>query len=208
MAEYQVKIGMASCSIAAGAGKVYDLLQQALEQEGIHLQRTGCMGLCYCEPLVEVLTTDNKRYIYGNVTAENVLRVVDEHIKAGKPVADLLVLPPDGQSEAERFLSRQQRFLLHNCGEIDPENISSYIMAGGYQGLGKALAMTPEEVIAQIKESGLRGRGGAGFPTHQKWTFAQQAAGRQKYIICNADEGDPGAFMDRSILESDPQSVL
>ncbi|EEG77341.1 NADH-quinone oxidoreductase subunit NuoF [Dethiobacter alkaliphilus] len=205
---FKVKIGLASCSIAAGAAKVHDLLKDLLADDGIHLQRTGCMGLCYCEPQVEVVAPDGRSYLYGNVSTDNVGQIVEEHIKKGEPVEELLVVPPDGASEAGEYIGRQERFLLHNCGNIDPENIESYLDAGGYKGLAKAVAMKPEEVIAEVKSSGLRGRGGAGFPTHQKWTFARDAKGEQKYIICNADEGDPGAFMDRSILESDPHSVL
>jgi len=208
MAEYQVKIGLASCSIAAGAGKVYDLLKDPLAKEGIYLQRTGCRGLCYCEPQVEVISPEGKSYLYGNVNLANALRIVTEHIQGGVPAEDLLLQGSEKDGEAASFLGKQQRFLLHNCGEIDPENIQSYLAAGGYKGLEKALALTQQEVIAEIKASGLRGRGGAGFPTHLKWTFASQAKGAQKYVICNADEGDPGAFMDRSILESDPHSVL
>lgn len=208
MDKYQVKIGLASCSIAAGAGKVYDLLRSPLAEEGIYLQRTGCRGLCYCEPQVEVLSPEGMRYLYGNVNKENALRILTEHIQGGVPLADLLLQAPGKSGEAASFLDRQQRFLLHNCGEIDPENIQSYLAAGGYGGLEKTLTLTQQEVIAEIKASGLRGRGGAGFPTYLKWTFASQAKGTQKYVICNADEGDPGAFMDRSILESDPHSVL
>lgn len=208
MAEYQVKIGLASCSIAAGAAKVYDLLNEALVQEGIYIQRTGCRGLCYCEPQVEVISPEGKSYLYGNVNLANASRIVTEHIQRGVPAEDFLLQGPDKDGEAGSFLGKQQRFLLHNCGEIDPENIQSYLDAGGYSGLKKALALTQQEIIAEIKASGLRGRGGAGFPTYLKWSFASQAKGAQKYVICNADEGDPGAFMDRSILESDPHSVL
>lgn len=207
--QYKVKVGLASCSIAAGAAKVYDTLEKVLDKEGILLQRTGCMGLCYCEPLVEVIDARGESFLYANVDEKNVLRIVAEHIQNGTPVEELLVLSLDKEQADSAFLLRQQRFLLHNCGKIDPENIESYMGVGGYKGLEKALMqMTADEVIAEIKDSGLRGRGGAGFPTHQKWTFTRQAKGEQKYIICNADEGDPGAFMDRSILESDPHSIL
>ena len=206
--KFSVKIGLASCSIAAGAGKVYDVLQDELSQDGIFLQRTGCMGFCYCEPLVEVVNPDGQAYLYSNVTTDNVMRIVNEHLRQGKPVEELLVNAVEDKEESTGFLARQERFLLRHCGGVDPENIQSYIRYGGYQGLKKAVGMTQIDVIVHMKESGLRGRGGAGFPTHQKWTFAHQAKGKQKYIICNADEGDPGAFMDRSILESDPHRVL
>ena len=145
----------------------------------------------------------------GKVTPEDVPRLVEEHLKQGKPVRELLIMGEGAETDDYSFLQGQHRILLKNCGHIDPEDIESYMAVGGYEGLKKALtSMTPEEVIEEIKRSGLRGRGGAGFPTHAKWSFTRQAPGKQKYIVCNADEGDPGAFMDRSILEGDPHSVL
>jgi NADH-quinone oxidoreductase subunit F len=165
--------------------------------------------MCYNEPLVEVLEAGGKRYLYGKLTPDDALRIVEEHLKQGRPVIDLLLLGEGCTPGEETFLDKQKRILLKNCGLIDPENIESYTAIGGYEGLRAALtAMTPGEVIEEIRRSGLRGRGGAGFPTHTKWRLTREAAGVQKYIICNADEGDPGAFMDRSILESDTHSVL
>lgn len=207
--EYQVKVGLATCGIAGGAAKVYASLQEALKGSAVSLERTGCIGMCYNEPLVEVLEAGGKRYLYGKLTPPDALRIVEEHLKQGRPVIDLLILGEGCTPGEETFLDKQQRILLKNCGLIDPENIDSYTAIGGYEGLRAALtAMTPDEVIEEIKRSGLRGRGGAGFPTHTKWRLTREAAGVQKYIVCNADEGDPGAFMDRSILESDTHSVL
>ncbi len=207
--QYRIKVGLATCGIAAGASGVYDAFKDVLQAAKVQPERTGCIGMCYNEPLVEVITEEGKSYTYGKVTPETVQVIIEEHIVKGTPVEDLLVLAQDKDTEDKLFMERQQRILLKNCGQIDPEEIDSYRQAGGYVGLEKALnKMTPAEVIEEIKESGLRGRGGAGFPTHMKWSFAQKAEGEQKYIVCNADEGDPGAFMDRSILESDPHSVL
>ncbi len=206
---YQVRVGLASCGIAAGASRVHDELCRQLQDHPVQSQRTGCVGMCYCEPLVEVISPDGKTYLYGNVGVKDVERIVQGHLVNGEPVDDLLVIRPDDEKLERQFLERQTRFTLKNCGVIDPENIDSYFEVGGYKGLEKALTdMSPDEVIEQIGQSGLRGRGGAGFPTHLKWKFTRQAQGDVKYIVCNADEGDPGAFMDRSILESDPHAVL
>ncbi|HPZ64295.1 MAG TPA: NADH-quinone oxidoreductase subunit NuoF [Bacillota bacterium] len=208
-APYRVKVGLATGGIASGAAKVYSALEQALQGTDVRLERTGCIGMCYCEPLVEVIAPGGESYMYGKVTPEDVPRLVEEHLKQGKPVRELLIMGEGAETDDYSFLQGQHRILLKNCGHIDPEDIESYMAVGGYEGLKKALtSMTPEEVIEEIKRSGLRGRGGAGFPTHAKWSFTRQAPGKQKYIVCNADEGDPGAFMDRSILEGDPHSVL
>ncbi|MDW7728709.1 MAG: NADH-quinone oxidoreductase subunit NuoF [Dethiobacteria bacterium] len=207
--KYRIKVGLATCSIAGGAAKVYQVLQERLKDSALKVEQTGCLGMCYNEPLVEVIEADGKSYLYGNLEPEDGLRIVDEHIGLGKPVIDLLVLGREAETDDQDFLEKQHRILLKNCGQIDPEEIQSYIDADGYKGLEKALQqMTPEEVIEEIKQSGLRGRGGAGFPTHLKWSLTRQAEGIQKYIVCNADEGDPGAFMDRSVLEGDTHSVL
>ncbi|HHX76947.1 MAG TPA: NADH-quinone oxidoreductase subunit NuoF [Firmicutes bacterium] len=201
--EYRVKVGLATCSIASGAAKVYDALAAALTgMESVSLERTGCIGMCYNEPLVEIIDNTGKSYLYGKISPEDATRLVEEHIKRGKPLPEFMILGEGAYTGDEASLAKQHRILLKNCGIIDPEDINSYLAAGGYEGLKKALtAMTPAEVIHEIELSGLRGRGGAGFPTSIKWRLTRQAAGRQKYIICNADEGDPGAFMDRSVLE-------
>ena len=203
-----VKVGLASCGIAAGGRKVYDTLKASLNDHGlknVELRRTGCMGMCYSEVLVEVFPPQGRRVFYRNVTPEQVQRIVEEHIIGGKPVTEW-VLPAD---EIDNLLSKQRRIVLRNCGIIDPESIDDYLGAGGYKALEKVLhSMSPQEVIDEVTRSGLRGRGGAGFPTGVKWGFARKSPGSQKYVICNADEGDPGAFMDRSVLESDPHSVI
>jgi NADH-quinone oxidoreductase subunit F len=203
-----VKVGLASCGIAAGGQKVYDTLNTSLHDHGlknVELRRTGCMGLCYSEALVEVFPPQGRRVFYRNVTPEQVQRIVEEHIIGGEPVAEW-VIPAD---EIDNLLSKQRRIVLRNCGIIDPESIDDYLTAGGYKALEKVLhSMSPREVIDEVTRSGLRGRGGAGFPTGVKWGFARKSPGSQKYVICNADEGDPGAFMDRSVLESDPHSVI
>lgn len=206
---YSIRVGLATCGIAAGAAKTYDALKAALRGSGIVLQKTGCLGMCYNEPLVEVRSPAGDSFLYGNVNPENVEAIVHQHVIGGAPVSELLVSSSKLPTEEGQFFTRQHRMLLEHCGRIDPENIDSYLQAGGYLSLKKALTeMTPDEVIEQIRLSGLRGRGGAGFPTHLKWSLTRKAQGRQKYIVCNADEGDPGAFMDRSILESNPHVVL
>ena len=203
-----VKVGLASCGIAAGGQKVYDALKASLNDhdlKNVELRRTGCMGLCYSEVLVEVFPPQDRRVFYRNVTPEQVQRIVEEHLIGGKPVTEW-VMPAD---EIDNLLSKQRRIVLRNCGIIDPESIGDYLAAGGYKAMEKVLhSMSPQEVIDEVTRSGLRGRGGAGFPTGVKWGFARKSPGSQKYVICNADEGDPGAFMDRSVLESDPHSVI
>jgi NADH-quinone oxidoreductase subunit F len=203
-----VRVGLASCGLAAGGKKVYDALKAGIERHELHdveLKRTGCMGMCYNEVLVDISSPDGKRLFYSHVTPEHAGHIVEEHLVGGVPVANLLI--PD--DELKSFLDKQKRIVLRNCGLIDPESIDDYMNAGGYAALERMLnELSPQQVIDEITESGLRGRGGAGFPTGVKWGFARRSGGTQKYVICNADEGDPGAFMDRSVLESDPHSVI
>lgn len=208
-AEYQVKVGLTSCGVAAGAKNAFDVLKNDLLEVGIVPQGIGCIGMCYNEPLVEVITPAGERYIYGNVTADDARQIVKEHIIKGVPVEELLVLAPGREDVNRTFLQKQHHVLLKNFGIIDPEDIESYLQAGGYVALKKVLTtMSPTEVIEEIKVSGLRGRGGAGFPTHIKLTATRQAKGEKRYVVCNADEGDPGAFMDRSVLEGSPHALL
>ncbi|MBN1862641.1 MAG: NADH-quinone oxidoreductase subunit L, partial [Dehalococcoidales bacterium] len=203
-----VRVGLASCGIAAGGRKVYKAFQAQLSEAGlnVNLKQTGCLGMCYNEVLVEVVSPQNESStFYGKVTPDRVPRIVAEHLAQGKPVSEWVI--PD--EEISGLLAKQKRIVLRNCGLIDPEAIADYLAADGYRAIEKALSsMSPQEVIDEITRAGLRGRGGAGFPTGIKWGFARKSPGRQKYIVCNADEGDPGAFMDRSILESDPHSVI
>lgn len=200
----EIRVGLATCGIAAGAEPVYSALEKELAaiDAPVKLKRVGCIGMCYNEPLVDVVTEDGEKSTYGHVRVEDVGRIVKEHVVGGQPVDDLLV-PDDG------FFDRQVRVVLENCGIIDPESIDEYISKGGYEALKMALTeMSQQQVIDKITASGLRGRGGAGFPTGVKWGFAAREPGPDKYFICNADEGDPGAFMDRSVLEGDPHRVL
>jgi NADH-quinone oxidoreductase subunit F len=202
-----VRVGLASCGIAAGGRKVYDAFKAQLGEAGldVRLKQTGCLGMCYNEVLVEVVSPQNESTFYGKVTPDRVPRIVSEHLSQGKPVTEWAI--PD--EETSGLLAKQKRIVLRNCGLIDPEDIADYLASDGYQALEKALSsMSPQDVIDEITRAGLRGRGGAGFPTGVKWGFARKSPGRQKYIVCNADEGDPGAFMDRSVLESDPHSVI
>ncbi len=207
----KILVGLGTCGIAAGSDKIYRALEARANNGGpaFELGKTGCLGMCYIEPLVEVVDDAGAVWQYGGVTLENVDRILAEHVAGGTPVADLLVWS-DGEIGSEgAYLSRQKRIVLRNCGRIDPEVIDAYVAVGGYAALQKVIAeQNPEGLINSIVESGLRGRGGAGFLTGMKWRFTRLAAGDHKYVICNADEGDPGAFMDRSVLESDPHSVL
>ena len=202
-----VKVGLATCGVAAGGREVYDALSAKLGGKGLNveLKQTGCMGMCYNEVQVEVSSPQGERVFYGRVTPEKVDRIVEEHLIGGQPVAEW-VIPGE---EIDNLLAKQKRIVLRNCGIIDPESIDDYLAADGYKAIEKVLgSMSPQQVIDEVTKSGLRGRGGAGFPTGVKWGFARKSPGNQKYIICNADEGDPGAFMDRSVLESDPHSIL
>lgn len=201
----RIKIGLGSCGMAAGARTTKEAMDGALAQAGLGIktERTGCIGLCFAEPLVEVIDGE-RSYFYGRVDAKAAEQIVESHIVGGEPQEELLLTP-----EELHFLESQHRIALRNCGVIDPENIEHYIAQGGYQALRKAVCeLEPTGIIDIIKTSGLRGRGGAGFPTWFKWDACRKAQGDIKYVICNADEGDPGAFMDRSVLESDPHSVL
>jgi NADH-quinone oxidoreductase subunit F len=191
--------------MAAGAKKTQEAIDAVLSaaESSIRAERTGCIGLCFAEPLVEVID-GGKSYFYGRVDAEKATLIAEKHVLGGEVQKDLLLT-----EDEMNFLTRQERIALRNCGVIDPENIEHYIERGGYQALKKAVTeLTPEEIIETVKISGLRGRGGAGFPTWFKWDACRKSEGNEKYIICNADEGDPGAFMDRSVLESDPHAVL
>ena len=193
--------------------KIIENFRKILKEKGIEnvkIIQTGCFGLCAKGPIVIIRPED---VFYAHVKPEDCEEIVNTHIIDGKIVERLLCKDID-QTIVKRldelnFYKKQKRIALKNCGIIDPENIDEYIAFDGYRALEKVLLeMTPEEVIKEVTESGLRGRGGAGFPTGKKWEFTRMAKGDQKYVVCNADEGDPGAFMDRSILEGDPHSVV
>ncbi len=210
----RVIVGMGTCGMAAGAGEVFDALKRELENAGVaaSLERTGCIGMCEQEVLVDVVLPGTPRVTYGRVAPDMVERIVQEHVVGGRPVEEWVVGEIRDEArpyEALAFYSKQNRVVLRNCGFIDPENIDEYLVRDGYRALSKVLAeMAPEDVIDEVKRSGLRGRGGAGFPTGLKWEFTRRATADRKYVVCNADEGDPGAFMDRSVLEGDPHAVL
>jgi NADH-quinone oxidoreductase subunit F len=213
----RIFVGAATCGRAAGAMAVLEAINSVLAERKLSADviQVGCIGLCYAEPIVDIVKPGRPHIFYSDLTAESAAQLVDDYLVNDNPRPDLaLGTSGDGRVEGipELFdipmLKPQVRIALRNCGIIDPENINHYIARGGYSGLVKALAMKPEEVIEEVKKSGLRGRGGAGFPTGTKWEFCRNSPGTTKYIICNADEGDPGAFMDRSLLEGDPHSVL
>lgn len=200
---------------ASGAPSVMKAFKDELVKKGLDrevmLVETGCHGMCEMGPVVVVYP---EGAFYCRVMPEDVPEIVEEHLYKGRIVQRLLYTVPQDMEKVPYykdipFYSKQHRIVLSNCGYIDPEKIEEYIARDGYIALGKALLeMTPEEVLDEVKKSGLRGRGGAGFPTGLKWEFARKAPGNKKYVICNADEGDPGAFMDRSTLEGDPHSVI
>jgi NADH:ubiquinone oxidoreductase subunit F (NADH-binding)/(2Fe-2S) ferredoxin/NAD-dependent dihydropyrimidine dehydrogenase PreA subunit len=189
-----------------------DIKFKELEKE-IKVIKTGCFGLCQKGPIVAIYPD---KVFYSHVALSDVDEIVSEHLYKGRPVKRLEITDIDENTKEQifefekiRFYAKQKRIALRNCGLINPEDITEYIALDGYQALGKVLTtMTPQQVIDEMKRSGLRGRGGGGFPTGNKWQFAANQVNDQKYVICNADEGDPGAFMDRSILEGDPHSVL
>lgn len=209
----KIIVGMGTCGMSAGARATYDKLSELAGGEvASELGITGCIGMCYREPLVEI-RDNGTRTIYGEVTPERAAEIFEKHVLGGAAIDEYIVYRANGKAEPEGleadFLKKQVRIVLRNCGTIDPESIEDYESAGGYMALRKALSeMTPDEIIGEVKASGLRGRGGAGFPTGLKWSFAAGNKADMKYVVCNADEGDPGAFMDRSVLEGDPHSVL
>ena len=213
----RILIGMGTCGRAAGAEDILDVLNQELAKRNIQtdILPVGCIGLCYAEPLIEVIKPGKPSVFYGNLTPELMSEIIADYLIADNPRPDL-ALGTRGEGTLDGIpklfdlpvLKPQVRISLRNCGNIDPENIAHYIANGGYEGLAKALRMKPQEVIDEIKKSGLRGRGGAGFATGIKWQFCHDVPGDIKYVICNADEGDPGAFMDRALLEGDPHAVL
>ena len=195
-------LGYGSCGIASGAKNVLKGLEGAFENTPFTVEKVGCNGLCFAEPIVEVITDDGESILYGRLTEESAI-ALGESAKNGS------LMTENRLTEDElNFLKGQKRIVLSGCGKIDPESIESYIENGGYEALKKALELGSDGIIEEIKKSGLRGRGGAGFPTHIKWQSAKNSAGEEKYIVCNADEGDPGAFMDRAVLEGDPHRVL
>ncbi|MBI4268105.1 MAG: NADH-quinone oxidoreductase subunit NuoF [Chloroflexi bacterium] len=213
----RILVGAATCGRAAGAAAILETIDKELSRLKIDavVTQVGCIGLCSAEPLVDIIKPHHPRICYRSVTPAMVTRLLEDYLVHDNPHPDL-ALGTIGDDSVEGIsklfelpmFKPQVRISLRNCGHIDPTDIKQYIATGGYSGLVKALKVTPEQVIEEIKKSGLRGRGGAGFPTGQKWEFCRRAPGNEKYLICNADEGDPGAFMNRSQLEGDPHAVL
>jgi NADH-quinone oxidoreductase subunit F len=211
-----ILVGTATCGRAAGALDVVDAFNKELTRQGLKVPiiQVGCTGLCHADPFVTISKPGSFRVAYANITPEIVPRLVEGYIAGDDPCLELALGTLEGGGgeaiyipELPRF-ERELRLILSHCGYIDPENINHYIANGGYSGLGKALKMSPKKIIGELKKSRLRGRGGAGFPTHRKWELCCKAGSTPKYVICNADEGDPGAFMDRVVLESDPHQVI
>ena len=202
---------------ASSSAEIYDRFNEVLKEYGldneVNVVKTGCFGLCQKGPIVAIYPD---KVFYNHVKVSDVDRIVAEHVYKGRVVPDLQLSDEDLRTHEKileidkiKFYEKQKRIALRNCGKINPEDISEYVAMDGYAALGKVLtSMTPQEVIDVVKASGLRGRGGAGFPTGLKWSFQAASPGDEKYVICNADEGDPGAFMDRSILEGDPHAIL
>lgn len=231
----KIAVGMATCGLATGAKKIYDQVSKLIEEKklDIILKKTGCLGYCQKEPLMDVYIPGLPRLTYSEMTEERVNNLIaslgrdeinieglmckfeeEELISSGRSKRYSLFNVPDNLKNIPLyqelpFFSKQKKIALRNCGYIDPDSIKEYIGRGGYGSIFKILnKFSPEEVIKEIKISGLRGRGGAGFPTGLKWEFCRKSSDSPKYIICNADEGDPGAYMDRSVLEGDPHSII
>ena len=211
MTQTTVTVGLGSCGIAAGAGKTFEKIKAMKETEKLDfiLKKTSCIGMCYREPLVEI-RDESGTYIYGDVNEGRAIEVIEKHINQKDPIRDYIVYSDLFDAPENNFLNTQVKIVLRNCGFMDPESIEEYEVREGYRAIGKIAAekITRPEVIQTVLDSGIRGRGGGGFPTGLKWKFANANKSAEKYVICNADEGDPGAFMDRSVLEGDPHSVL
>ncbi|MBO4894478.1 MAG: NADH-quinone oxidoreductase subunit NuoF [Clostridia bacterium] len=218
----RVVVGLATCGIAAGARPVFDALKQGVSDAGLDekvtVAQTGCIGVCQYEPVVEVIQAGKERVTYVKMTAEKAAEVIEKHLKGGEVIEEYTIgyytradenAPVKYSLFETPFCRTQKRVALRNCGVIDPESIDDYIAMDGYAAIGKVLtSMKPEDVIQCVKDSGLRGRGGGGFSTGLKWSFTAANKADQKYVVCNADEGDPGAFMDRSVLEGDPHAIV
>jgi NADH:ubiquinone oxidoreductase subunit F (NADH-binding)/NAD-dependent dihydropyrimidine dehydrogenase PreA subunit/(2Fe-2S) ferredoxin len=212
-----IYIGAASCGLAAGAADTQKAVEEYLTQNKIaaRIIPVGCIGPCYLEPLMDIQMPGRPRISYSNVAAKDVVPILKGFFEEGEiPKSHLAGHFGDGELEGvPRFfdlpmLKPQVRIVLRNCGLIDPDDLDHYLARGGYEGFEKCLSMTWQEVLDTVKQSGIRGRGGAGFPTWRKWTICRETEGKERNLICNADEGDPGAFMNRSLIEGDPHAVL
>ncbi len=210
-------VGAATCGRAAGAGEVIERLKAEIRGKRIDAKivEVGCLGLCCFEPLVVVQKPGSPQVCYGKVDPDKIAGILEKHVLGADPCAKwaLGTMTPGelkgiGKFSEHPMMTGQVRHVLRNCGVIDPKDMSHYLARDGYRGFLRALELGPDKTLEEVEKSGLRGRGGAGFPTSRKWQFCRTAPGEPKYVICNADEGDPGAFMDRSIMEGDPYSIL
>ena len=201
----RILVGQGSCGVSAGAGRVAKVLAGHMTAtDSFTVETTGCIGMCYLEPIVDIYEGEKLLHRLVKVTETDALGIVEAVRKKDFSKLEAMFI----SDEDARFLKKQKRVALRHCGVVDPTSIDDYIKKDGYKAIDKALHMTPEEVIEEVKVSGLAGRGGAGFPTWFKWNAARNAEGEHKHLICNADEGDPGAFMDRAVIESDPPSLI
>jgi len=212
-----ILVGLATCGMAAGGNATMQAVKEELAKRNIdaNVMPVGCLGLCYLEPLMDIIKPGRPRICYSHVTKEKVAEIIEDYLVKDNPRPDLaLGIIGEGTIEGiPKFselpmLKPQVRIILDRCGTIDADNIYHYIANRGYAGLNKALGMQPDDIIKEVEQSGLRGRGGAGFPTSRKWQEARRSKPTPKFVVCNADEGDPGAFMNRSVLEGDPHSLL
>ncbi len=214
--DLRVHVPISSCTLAAGAQEVYRAIEDYIKRTGVsaEIHRVGCMGLCFLDPWIMIAGKNLPPAIYANVKPLDVEKILDRYLSEDLSGAYALRFRIDDKDYGIPLLDDkpewkyQVRFVSRNCGIIDPESIDEYIRTGGYEGLRKALKMKPEEVIEVVRKSGLRGRGGAGFPTWLKWKITYEQKSDEKYVICNGDEGDPGAFMNRLLAESDPHRVV
>jgi NADH:ubiquinone oxidoreductase subunit F (NADH-binding)/(2Fe-2S) ferredoxin len=213
----RILVGGATCGRAAGALEVLAAIDEQLQKRSlpVPVHEVGCLGLCCSEVVMEIKDRDGRRILYHEVEPRHVPDLIESHLQNNQPLLKKALCVMDGPAldGLPRFtdlpmIKPQVRIVLRNSGVIDAASIGHYLARGGYSGLHRALGLKPDEVIAEIKASGLRGRGGAGFPTGQKWGFARASAADRKFVVCNADEGDPGAFMNRAVLEGDPHAVL
>ncbi|MCK5455323.1 MAG: NADH-quinone oxidoreductase subunit F, partial [Calditrichia bacterium] len=215
-----IYVGSATCGKAAGAIKLIDAIRETLKSSELKAKiiEVGCIGPCYMEPLMDIKKPGYPRISYAGVTPEKAKKIIRAFLIEDDPSVHMAVahFATNGQNDSLNIpyffdlpmLKSQVRLVLRNCGFIDPENIDHYLANDGYQGLIKALEIGPRAVISEVKEAGLRGRGGAGFPAYKKWEICRDAPGKEKYMICNVSEGDPGAFMNRALIEGDPHCVL
>jgi NADH:ubiquinone oxidoreductase subunit F (NADH-binding)/(2Fe-2S) ferredoxin len=219
----KISVGMATCGLATGADAVYHALREEATARGLDLAlvATGCIGYCQQEPLVDVRMPDRGRVLYARVTPERARELIAALAEGELPTEGALAaIPEQGPRAASEpanglplldelpFYANQHKVILRNSGLIAPTRLEEYVARGGYQGLARALELAPQAVVDQVTRSGLRGRGGGGFPTGRKWRICRDAPGAPKYLVCNGDEGDPGAYMDRTVLESDPYSIV